>query len=64
MALGSASRDNHVRAIVMVGGTLKSADGFSPAIEAEFAIAGQNFLHADSDGAHNRPDAHSILRYV
>ncbi|KAJ5093237.1 hypothetical protein N7456_009098 [Penicillium angulare] len=48
----------------MVGGTLKSADGFSPAIEAEFAVAGQNSIHADSDRAHNRPDAHSILKYV
>ncbi|KAJ5096316.1 hypothetical protein NUU61_005672 [Penicillium alfredii] len=45
---GSASRKNPVRAVPMTGGTLKSAAGFTPEIDADFVSVGHNYLRGDA----------------
>ena len=46
----------------MVGGTLKSEEGFSPAIDAEFIGTGNDYIHTDPDSKHMRLDAHGTLK--
>lgn len=47
----------------MTGGTLKSAAGFAPGIDAEFEGVGNDYIHADADMKHCRLDAHGVLKY-
>lgn len=46
----------------MTGGTVRSADGFAPAIDAEFEGVGNDYIHADPDGQHLRLNAHGVLK--
>lgn len=48
----------------MSGGTVKSAPGFSPAIDAEFVGVGNDYIHADPDGKHLRLNAHGVIKWV
>jgi hypothetical protein len=48
----------------MLGGTLQSAEGFDPAIDAEFVGIGNDYIHADADGKHLRLNAHGVIKYV
>ncbi|RJE21048.1 hypothetical protein PHISCL_06619 [Aspergillus sclerotialis] len=60
--VGSASRSNSLQVVPMTGGTLKSAPGFSPAIDAEFVGVGNDYIHADPDGKHLRLNAHGVIK--
>ncbi|KAL5356898.1 hypothetical protein BJX96DRAFT_143576 [Aspergillus floccosus] len=62
MAVGSASRSASLQVVPMTGGTVKSAEGFSPAIDAEFEGIGNDYIHADPDGQHLRLNAHGVLK--
>ncbi|GES59055.1 hypothetical protein ATEIFO6365_0003033500 [Aspergillus terreus] len=62
MAVGSASRSTSLQVVPMTGGTVRSADGFSPAIDAEFEGVGNDYIHADPDGQHLRLNAHGVLK--
>ncbi len=48
----------------MVGGTVKSESGFSPAIDAEFVGTGADYIHNDPDGKRMRLNAHGVLKWV
>ncbi|KAI9372510.1 hypothetical protein BJX61DRAFT_507097 [Aspergillus egyptiacus] len=62
-AVGSGSRNTNFQIIPMVpGGTLKSAEGFSPALDAEFVGVGNDYIHADADGKHLRLNAHGVVK--
>ncbi|KAL2871970.1 DUF3237 domain-containing protein [Aspergillus lucknowensis] len=62
LAVGSASRTTSLQVVPMTGGTLKSAEGFTPAIDAEFVGVGNDYIHADPDGKHLRLDAHGVVK--
>ncbi|KAJ5620470.1 hypothetical protein N7510_004454 [Penicillium lagena] len=62
LAVGSASRTNPLQVVPMTGGTVKSAPGFAPGIDAEFVGVGNDYIHADPDTNHARLDAHSVLK--
>lgn len=46
----------------MTGGTVKSAPGFSPSLDAEFVGVGNDYIKADGDGKHVRLNAHGVLK--
>lgn len=48
----------------MTKGTVKSASGFAPGIDADFVGVGNDYIHMDPDTNHARLDAHSVLKYV
>ncbi|CEN62402.1 hypothetical protein ASPCAL09037 [Aspergillus calidoustus] len=62
LAVGSASRSNPLQVVPMLGGTLQSAEGFDPAIDAEFVGIGNDYIHADADGKHLRLNAHGVIK--
>lgn len=62
LAVGSASRSNPLQVVPMSGGTVKSAPGFSPALDAEFVGVGNDYIHADPDGKHLRLNAHGVIK--
>ncbi|KAI9924815.1 hypothetical protein ASPWEDRAFT_155172 [Aspergillus wentii DTO 134E9] len=62
LPVGSASRTQPLQVVPMTGGTLKSAPGFEPAIDAEFVGVGNDYIHADPDGKHLRLNAHGVVK--
>ncbi|KAL4786073.1 hypothetical protein BJX76DRAFT_355485 [Aspergillus varians] len=58
----SASRNTALQIIPFSSGTLKAAEGFSPAINAQFVGVGNDYIHADPDGARLRLDAHGTIK--
>ncbi|PYH59041.1 DUF3237 domain-containing protein [Aspergillus niger CBS 101883] len=62
LGVGSASRQNSLQVVPMTGGTVQSAPGFSPALDAEFVGVGNDYIHADADGKHLRLDAHGVIK--
>ncbi|PWY89748.1 hypothetical protein BO70DRAFT_392960 [Aspergillus heteromorphus CBS 117.55] len=62
LGVGSASRKNNLQVVPMTGGSVKSAPGFSPALDAEFVGVGNDYIHADADGKHLRLDAHGVIK--
>lgn len=47
----------------MVGGTVKSEPGFSPAFNGEFVGQGNDFIHMDPDEKRLRLDARGVIKY-
>lgn len=45
-------------------GTFKSAEGFSPSLDAEIVGVGNDYIHADPDGSRLRLDAHGTIKYA
>ncbi|KAL3463290.1 hypothetical protein BJX64DRAFT_287542 [Aspergillus heterothallicus] len=62
IAVGSAARNNPLQVVPMLGGTLQSAEGFDPLIDAEFVGVGNDYIHADADGQHLRLNAHGVIK--
>ena len=46
----------------MVGGSIKTEEGFSPSIDAEWVGVGNDYIRTDPDGKHMRLDAHGTLK--
>ncbi|OJJ49763.1 hypothetical protein ASPZODRAFT_58823 [Penicilliopsis zonata CBS 506.65] len=63
-AVGSASRTTSLQVVPMTGGTVQSAPGFSPSIDAQFVGTGNDYIHADPDGKHLRLNAHGIANHI
>ncbi|KAL2828530.1 hypothetical protein BDW59DRAFT_50323 [Aspergillus cavernicola] len=61
-AVGSASRKSAFQIIPMIGGTIQSAESFSPALDAELVGVGNDYIRADADGKHLRLDAHGVVK--
>ena len=64
MGIGSSSRGTSLAVVPMLGGTMKSESGFSPAIDANFKGVGNDYIHNDPTGKHMRLNAHGVLEYV
>ena len=64
IGVGSVSRGTPLSVVPMTDGTIKSEPGFSPAIEAKFKGAGQDYIHSDATGKHMRLNAHAALEYA
>ncbi|BCS25888.1 DUF3237 domain-containing protein [Aspergillus puulaauensis] len=62
LAVGSASRGATLQVIPFSSGTFKSAEGFSPSIDAEIVGVGNDYIHADPDGSRLRLDAHGTIK--
>ncbi|KAL4866055.1 hypothetical protein BDV12DRAFT_173397 [Aspergillus spectabilis] len=62
LAIGSASRNTTLQIIPFSNGTFKTAENFSPEIDAHFVGTGNDYIHADPDGAHLRLDAHGVIK--
>lgn len=46
----------------MVGGTIISEPGFTPALNAKFEGTGNDYIRNDPDGKRMRLDAHGVVR--
>ena len=46
----------------MVGGTVISESGFTPALNAKFEGTGNDYIHNDPDGKRMRLNAHGVVR--
>jgi Protein of unknown function (DUF3237) len=46
----------------MVGGTVISEPGFTPALNATFVGTGNDYIRRDPDGKRMRLDAHSVIK--
>jgi Protein of unknown function (DUF3237) len=64
VGVGSSSRGTPLAVVPMIGGTMKSESGFSPAVDAKFKGAGNDYIHNDPTGKHMRLNAHGVLEYV
>ncbi|KAL2042816.1 hypothetical protein N7G274_004576 [Stereocaulon virgatum] len=60
--VGSASRGTPLAIAAMVGGTVKTESGFSPALDAEFVGTGNDYIHNDPSGKHMRLNAHGVVK--
>lgn len=47
----------------MIGGTVKSEPGFSPAFNGEFVGQGADYIHMDPDEKRMRLDARGVVKY-
>ena len=59
---GSASRGTALNIAAMPGGSIKSEPGFSPAIDAQWAGPGADYIHNDPSGAQMRLNAHAAVK--
>ncbi|GAD98354.1 conserved hypothetical protein [Paecilomyces variotii No. 5] len=48
--------------VPMIGGTLKSEPGFSPAVDSTFAGTGNDYIRASADGKQLSLDAHGVVK--
>ncbi|EER28014.1 hypothetical protein CPC735_033500 [Coccidioides posadasii C735 delta SOWgp] len=61
-SVGSASQQCGLLITPMVGGTVRSEPGFSPAFNGEFTGTGNDYIHVDPDGKRFRLNAHGLIR--
>lgn len=59
--VGSASRGTPLTMVPITGGSMKSEPGFSPEIDAEIKLPGNDYTHNDNSGKYMRLNAHSVL---
>ena len=62
--IGSASRGTHLTVVPMIGGSMKSEPGFSPAVDATLKGVGNDYIHRDTTGTHMRLNANAVLEYA
>ncbi|KAI9819988.1 MAG: hypothetical protein M1827_006558 [Pycnora praestabilis] len=60
--VGSASRGTPLAVVPMVGGTIKSEQGFEPKLDAEFVGPAMDVIHNDPSGKHMRLDATGVVK--
>lgn len=61
ISIGSSSRGTPMAVVPMIGGTVKSESGFSPAVDGKFKGTGNDYIHNDPTGKHMRLNAHGVV---
>ncbi|OKL60000.1 hypothetical protein UA08_04571 [Talaromyces atroroseus] len=62
LPVGSNHRQAALVVVPMVGGTVVSEPGFTPAINATFVGTGNDYIRRDPDGKAMRLDAHGVVK--
>ncbi|KAL9125856.1 MAG: hypothetical protein Q9217_005001 [Psora testacea] len=62
MVVGASSKGIPLAVVPMTGGSVKSEPGFSPAIDATWAIQGTDYIHNDPNGKHMRLNAQQVVK--
>ncbi|EFR01541.1 hypothetical protein MGYG_04543 [Nannizzia gypsea CBS 118893] len=60
--VGSTAKNCNFVVTPMVGGTVKSEPGFSPAFNGQLASNGNDYIRTDPDGKRLRLDAHTVVK--
>ncbi|KAF3392930.1 hypothetical protein DPV78_009700 [Talaromyces pinophilus] len=60
--VGSHHRKTALVVVPMVGGTVISESGFTPALDAKFEGTGNDYIRNDPDGKRMRLNAHGVVK--
>jgi len=62
LSIGSFSRGTPLTVVPMIGGTVVTEPGFTPALNAELFGVGYDYIRSDNNGGHMRLDVRAQLK--